>query len=237
MGFSTLFLAFGFLEWIDSKDSSKSYFAPLLLLPVTIEAKRRAKSGKKIFSLNWSGDGAHTDPSLREMLKDFNLTLPEFEYDEEIIGSVEKYFDEVQTAFTEMVGWRVRRWLTLGHFNFGRFAMYDDLDLEKWPESPADHCLVGPVLGGTEPSERDVSGLLPPDDYPIDDPAVEKVAPILIHDADASQHSALIDVMKEKNLVIQGPPGTGKSQTITNIIANALAKKKPFCSCRKNRQR
>jgi very-short-patch-repair endonuclease len=32
--------------------------------------------------------------------------------------------------------------------------------------------------------------------------------------------------MKEKNLVVQGPPGTGKSQTITNIIANALAKNK-----------
>ena len=30
-------------------------------------------------------------------------------------------------------------------------------------------------------------------------------------------------MIREKNLVIQGPPGTGKSQTITNIIANALA--------------
>jgi hypothetical protein len=29
--------------------------------------------------------------------------------------------------------------------------------------------------------------------------------------------------MKGANLVVQGPPGTGKSQTITNIIANALA--------------
>ncbi len=29
--------------------------------------------------------------------------------------------------------------------------------------------------------------------------------------------------MKGKNLVVQGPPGTGKSQTITNVIANALA--------------
>ena len=29
--------------------------------------------------------------------------------------------------------------------------------------------------------------------------------------------------MKGSNLVVQGPPGTGKSQTITNIIANALA--------------
>ena len=42
-------------------------------------------------------------------------------------------------------------------------------------------------------------------------------------DEKPSQHSALVDVMKGKNLVVQGPPGTGKSQTITNIIANALA--------------
>lgn len=226
MGFSTLFLAFGFLEWIDSKDSSKSYFSPLLLLPVTIEAKRRAKHGKKLFSLVWSGDSANTNLSLREMLKDFHLTLPEFEEEDETIGSVEKYFNEVQIAVAGMGGWRVHRWLTLGHFNFGRFAMYDDLDPKKWPESPADHALVGSVLGGAEPSDRDGSGLMPPDDYPIDDPIIEKAAPILIHDADASQHSALIDVMKERNLVIQGPPGTGKSQTITNIIANALAKNK-----------
>ena len=59
-----------------------------------------------------------------------------------------------------------------------------------------------------------------PDDYSIDDPDLEKVAPYLIHDADASQHSALVDVAKQNSLVIQGPPGTGKSQTITNIIAN-----------------
>jgi KaiC/GvpD/RAD55 family RecA-like ATPase len=32
--------------------------------------------------------------------------------------------------------------------------------------------------------------------------------------------------MRGKNLVIQGPPGTGKSQTIANIIANALAEGK-----------
>ena len=47
-----------------------------------------------------------------------------------------------------------------------------------------------------------------------------------MHDADASQHSAIIDVMKGENLVIEGPPGTGKSQTIANIIANALGSDK-----------
>ncbi|GFO60499.1 hypothetical protein GMST_28240 [Geomonas silvestris] len=44
----------------------------------------------------------------------------------------------------------------------------------------------------------------------------------MVFDADSSQHSALIDVLSGKNLVINGPPGTGKSQTITNVIAAGL---------------
>jgi hypothetical protein len=38
---------------------------------------------------------------------------------------------------------------------------------------------------------------------------------------DYSQRQAIIKAMNS-DLVIQGPPGTGKSQTITNIIANAI---------------
>ena len=50
--------------------------------------------------------------------------------------------------------------------------------------------------------------------------------PRLFYDADSSQHSALIDALNGKNLVIEGPPGTGKSQSITNLIAAALLKGK-----------
>ena len=42
-------------------------------------------------------------------------------------------------------------------------------------------------------------------------------------DSDSSQTLAIIDVKNGRNLVIQGPPGTGKSQTITNLIAEAIA--------------
>jgi hypothetical protein len=42
---------------------------------------------------------------------------------------------------------------------------------------------------------------------------------------DYSQKQAVNRALKE-SLVIQGPPGTGKSQTITNIIANALVNNK-----------
>jgi primosomal protein N' len=59
-------------------------------------------------------------------------------------------------------------------------------------------------------------------DHNVDDDAVEDLAPLILSEADGSQHSAVVDMMSGKNLVIEGPPGTGKSQTITNVIANAL---------------
>ena len=37
--------------------------------------------------------------------------------------------------------------------------------------------------------------------------------------------------MDGKNTAIQGPPGTGKSQTISNIIGAALAKKQTILFC------
>ncbi|HIF0227000.1 TPA: AAA domain-containing protein, partial [Legionella anisa] len=43
---------------------------------------------------------------------------------------------------------------------------------------------------------------------------------------DSSQHRAIDQTTKSKVVVIQGPPGTGKSQTITNLIAEALSKGK-----------
>ena len=45
-------------------------------------------------------------------------------------------------------------------------------------------------------------------------------------DADSSQVMSLVDVNQGRNLVVQGPPGTGKSQTITNMIAQALGANK-----------
>lgn len=222
-GLSTLHLTFGFLEWCE-KDGSKKLFAPLLLLPVRLNRSKVGRS-KLIFTLSATTEAAEANLCLQKKVdRDFARRIPDLEIGEGEIGSIENYFERVSHAIEGLNGWRIRRWLTLGHFAFGRFAMYADLAPENWKENPVSHKLVGSIVRGTEMAGDGGSSLLePPEDYTIDDPEIEKFAPILIHDADASQHSALVDVMKSKNLVIQGPPGTGKSQTITNVIANALA--------------
>lgn len=221
-GLSTLFMVFSFLEWAEAEGSTK-LFAPLLMLPVRLEAKRSPK-GKITYELSATATAAEDNLSLRKRIeRDFGILLPEVETDVDATLSVEAHFAKITDSVEHLKGWRVRRQMTLGHLVFGRFAMYADLDPERWSTHPVETNLVGPLIRGTDGSANleTIFGGLP--DHRVDDPEVEARAPILIHDADASQHSALVDAMDGQHLVIQGPPGTGKSQTITNLIANALA--------------
>ena len=224
-GVSTLFLAFGFLEWYQSDASDRPAYAPLLLLPVSLG--RENKHGKVAYYVSAREDSAETNLSLQKLLEqDYNRRLAPFgEEDDGADGLVETYLTATSTAIEGLKRWKIHRRLVLGHFAFGRFVMYADLQAENWPKL-IEHPLVNAILSGTERGAG--QSLMPsvPDDYLIDDPEIENLAPWLIQDADASQHSALIDAMRGKNLVIQGPPGTGKSQTIANIIANCLAQKK-----------
>jgi very-short-patch-repair endonuclease len=224
MGFSTLHVAFGFLEWFEKEESEKALFAPLLLLPVKLAI--RTDAGKKIYGVRATSEGASHNVTLKKRLEELHRSLPEFDPEGDAARPIESYFDRVGAAVHGLPRWRVRRFLVLGHFAFGRLAMYQDLDPAGWGISPSEHELVGAILRGAETVVNGEGDAQPriPEDYEIDGPEVERLAPLLVHDADASQHSAIVDAMKRENLVIGGPPGTGKSQTITNIIANALAR-------------
>jgi hypothetical protein len=98
--------------------------------------------------------------------------------------------------------------------------MYRDLDPKTWPtdQGIAKHPLVRSLFEGTKKTSVDLA-----EEYDIDAAELNQLVPHLIRDADSSQHSALVHALGGQNLVIEGPPGTGKSQTITNLIAAALA--------------
>jgi len=127
MGLSTLFVAFGFVEWYQSDSSEKAAFAPLLLLPVQL--RERKADGRKVFSLVAEDEAPETNITLVKYLADkIGRDLPVFENDEDQPSPVEMYFSEVERAIDGLQRWKVRRFVTLGHFSFGRLAMYQDLD-------------------------------------------------------------------------------------------------------------
>lgn len=219
-GSNVLYIAIGFLEWTESKDSSLRRLAPLFTLPVKIEKKPKTKNGGyDSFEISLLDDGLLSNVTLHEKLKnDFGLELPLL--DEDI--APEDYFNLIEkNILANEKGWKIQRKACMCLLNFTKQAMYQDLDPSIWPEShsieqhPVIQQLFSKVAKEKESHSFDI-------EYEIDDIAdINEKFPI-IYDADSSQHSALIDAVKGENLVIEGPPGSGKSQTITNLIAAAI---------------
>ena len=228
MGANILYLAFGFLEWYENPSSDNARIAPLFLVPVRLR-KGRLNAATRIYhyTLSYSGEEIIPNLSLREKLRaDFAMALPEL--DENTVP--EEYFQAVRELIAQQQPrWRVRRYISLALLNFSKLLMYLDLDPARWPEGAkiVEHPVISRFLSGEEgrePPEARAIGFGA--DYSIDELAEIHTKYPLIDDADSSQHSALVDAVEGKNLVIEGPPGTGKSQTITNLIAAAMAQGK-----------
>lgn len=214
-GTNMLYLMFGFLEYYDREDSEKPVYAPLLSVPVNLVRGRiDPESRTYLYELQHSGEDIAENFTLREKLRQqFRLELPTL--DEE--DTPETYFDKMQAAVSKRSKWGVKRRLSLGFLSFGKLAIWADLDPEK-SESLLESELLRSIFEGTRASPSDAFHA---EDYVIDEHPDGELP--LIYDADSSQHSAIIDVKHGKSLVINGPPGTGKSQTITNIVATAMA--------------
>lgn len=223
-GINILYLALGMLEWYESPSSEVKRQSPLILIPVTLTRS----SVKAPFRLEYTGDDLGGNLSLQAKLQaDFGLklpTLPEID-DIELLD----YFSSVEYAVTMQPRWQVNKEaIALGFFTFGSFLMYNDLDTTQWAEhnSPVNHNIMQALLGDGFQNGSTDNRLQQLDEDAFIDNYVRPQESHQVVDADSSQILAILDVNNGHNLVIQGPPGTGKSQTITNIIAEAIGKGK-----------
>lgn len=224
-GANILYLALGFLEWDESVFGKNSVrLAPLMLLPVRLEkGKLNPKTATFDYEVVYSGEDILTNLSLREKLRrDFGIALPHIT--EDLLP--EEYFSRVRDTVLEVKpDWKLHRFASLGLFEFGKLMMYLDLEPGK-NHVLLQNNLVQRLIGLADSDRSEPGGSGFSSEHSIDDlPDVHQNYP-LIDDADSSQHSALVDVMRGEDLVIEGPPGTGKSQTITNMISAAMAQGK-----------
>lgn len=218
-GTNTLFLAAGFLRWKQSPKDKRSYRAPLLLIPVSLERK----SANSDFKLKSHGDDLHVNKTLLEMLKqDFNLRIPvlEGELPRDSSGyDIPEIFLKTRAAIRDSDGFDVVEDCAISTFSFAKFLMWNDLveRTETLKESPfVNHLIDNPekpyVTDGTSlPKPTDIDRRIAPKDLFTPLPA------------DSSQLATVVAAQDGHDMVVIGPPGTGKSQTITNMIAHCLA--------------
>lgn len=214
-GANTLYLALGFLKWYESDVSEKERYAPLVLLPIDIVRK----SAQRGYIIRIREEEPQMNITLLEMLRqDFGLTiggLDPLPTDDSGID-LKRIFNIMRQAVMDKSRWDVEEIAFIGLFSFSQFIMWNDIcnrseDLKK-------NKIVASLMCQKMMWEQQ-------DSFPAPETLDESFKPLDLAvpiSADSSQLSAISASGKDNSFVLHGPPGTGKSQTITNIIANAL---------------
>ncbi|AMP38245.1 DUF3320 domain-containing protein [Ralstonia solanacearum] len=216
-GANTLFLAFGMLQWQESKDAESSHLAPILLIPVTL-SRQSVRSG---FRLVRHDDDALVNPTLlQKLLQDFSLKLPSFDIlptDDRGID-VNRILQIFRLHVAELKGWEVKEQVHLGIFSFTKYLMWKDLqDRQKQLQ---ENSVVAHLINNPGQAFADSATGFEPNTLDERFRPQDLFTPLL---SDSSQLRAVCVASEGKNLVVEGPPGTGKSQTISNLIAHLLA--------------
>ncbi len=215
-GVNPLFLALGMLHYTESTDSKQVFKAPLILLPVEL-TRKSARSG---YLIKATEEEPIVNPALAEYLKQHQIQLPDLPDSNNISDDydLQTLFSTIAELISDKPDWSVKTDIYLALFSFQKFVMYKDLEANTEPFSM--HRLIKQLV---LKSGSEVAGL-PKEirEMKLDDEFAPETT-FQVVDADASQLRAIAACSRNYDLVVEGPPGTGKSQTITNLIAQALS--------------
>jgi very-short-patch-repair endonuclease len=208
-----LYIAAGFLDWVDPA-RGESLSSPLVLVPVRLE-RQSASHPYRLFFVD--DEETVINPSLVEKLRhDARLDLPaDFVWEDKPVLTE---LNEIAAAVSSQ-GWTVRHTAVLSLFSFQKYVMYRDL-LDNEPVVTSHPLVRSLALKQLEPDAT--PSVVVPEPADLDD-AQSAAETYSILDADASQRAAIEAAKRGQSFVLHGPPGTGKSQTISNIIAEAIA--------------
>ena|GEM_PF-6212855 len=218
-GANNLFLSLGQLSWSD--ESGATAHAPVFLVPITI--KGRTGRGFEI-ARDADGETIVNTCLLERLKKTFDATFDALEH-----PAVEDRGLDLPTIFAQLTAEIARIGAPLTFTAEASIAMLEFARVELWrdlrdsagrlAQAPLVRALAGDREAAAalvrEESDGDERGGA---DREIDDERYLAVP------ADGSQLRAVEWAARGRTFVLQGPPGTGKSQTITNMIADAVAR-------------
>lgn len=211
-GINILYAAFGFLEWKEAAHPNTTISSPLILVPVVISCE----SITDPYKLSLHEDEIVFNPTLAyKMENDFGLELPSFDSANDDIST---FLKDINKKVSKS-GWKVNQNVCLALLSFQRINMYKDIENRALIIS--NNSIVKALAGEGNVDLSEVDSI---EGYNHDEDPVSDIFQVV--DADSSQLDAIEMSKSGVSFVLQGPPGTGKSQTITNIIAEALANDK-----------
>lgn len=211
-GVTTLYLTLGALRWND--DQFGDSVSPLWMIPCEFESK----GPDAPLRLCVADEDPEVNPALEYYLRErHKIQLPEIP-DEPDKQSLTKFLRSIRRAVQEQQ-WEVTEEVWLSTFSFESLVIYRDL--HALVDAAASNPVVAALSGASRSAGRSES--LPHDLDSLPTPAT---VPIPVLPTDSSQLAALTFSSMGHNVVVHGPPGTGKSQTIANLVADALARNK-----------
>jgi len=215
-GANCLFLSLGTLRWCED-GCKEPHYAPVILIPMEI-----VRHTPKQYVIRQRDDETIINITLMECLKQvFELSLPDFtELPETPDGLVDYQFvfSQIEAVIKNKDNWQlVADESVIGIFSFKKFVMWNDIHtcqhvVQRHPLLQS--LMQGAVSWDCSPTVADLAKDTEHEVMPKD-----LALPI---DVDSSQLRAVYASSGDNTFLLYGPPGTGKSQTITNMIANAL---------------
>ncbi len=203
VGANTLWMAIGFLKW-KTDDEKEVKYAPLCLMPVTL------KRLKQNITLE-IGDEYQPNTTLLEYLyQEFGIDLRGMEGQNMSACEIMAVF---RGRTQDKKEWDVLPDVYIAQFTFARYAMW--LDVKENMAAYRKNGMIGSLLTNSNKLDNNKLFAITEDDTPPQDV-------LLPLPSDSSQFEAVAESAKGVSFVLHGPPGTGKSQTITNMIANAM---------------
>lgn len=234
LGVNTLHAALGMITWsypkesrvakgdgqAESRTTDVQVTSPIFLVPIRMNVPR---GDAKVLIQLAEDSMTSVNYSLIEALRSrLGLKLEWFNEDMaddsglDVQRGIDEIRKEIMTAGWADKGVRVDDSMAIGVFPFQKVRIWKDLN-DHWEDFLANPVVKHMVEVGTgsfhDPADTEGRGCPPFDDSSLLNP----------QPADGAQTRAIVRALSGQSFVLEGPPGTGKSQTITNLLANALA--------------
>lgn len=209
-GSNALYLALGLLTFT-LKNSVKSFNAPILLIPI----KSKLRKSLDAFEIEVDIDNLLLNTTVFEFIKlNSGISFDDiYDINKKIITetNINSIFNFIRSRTSKSCSLLLdEKKAFISNFTFSNQILWNDLNLRK--DELLKNDFIKRLVKET-PYQNEEDEIL--DDTKLTDLAI----PL---GADSSQIKAIKDSINNVSFVLDGPPGTGKSQTIVNMIVNAL---------------